>query len=86
MVVSPEGKLYDDEAESVHVPGKAGGMTILGRHAPLLAALGKGRITVATSRRGQNSQAGRETVNFDIEKGFIEVNEKRVELFIRKNS
>ena len=75
VVVSPEGKLYDGEAESVHVPGKTGGMTVLARHAPLLAALSKGRVSIT---------GGSGPGEFDIEKGFIEVNEKRVDLFVRK--
>ena len=73
-VVSPEGRIYEGESERVRVPGKIGGMTILARHAPLLGALAKGKVSLIN---------GPQKTEFDIERGFVEVDEKGVNLFVR---
>ncbi len=48
-VVSPERVLFEDEAGHVQVPAYDGLIGILPRHAPLLALLGTGVLTVRAS-------------------------------------
>ena len=74
LIISPERKLYEGQAQEVFVPGQEGGMLILSRHAPLLAALRKGTIVVKNNNSSQE---------FEIESGFIEVNEKQATILAR---
>jgi F-type H+-transporting ATPase subunit epsilon len=68
-VVSPERKVLEEGAESVTLPAADGYVTILPRHAPLIATLGVG---VLTWRRG-----GRDG-SLAIVGGFFEVSDDRV--------
>ena len=43
-IVSPDGILFEGEAERVSFPGAAGSFDILPHHAPLIAALRQGTI------------------------------------------
>ena len=43
-IVSPDGILFEGEAERVSFPGTAGSFDILPHHAPLIAALRQGTI------------------------------------------
>jgi F-type H+-transporting ATPase subunit epsilon len=50
-VVTPEGPAFDGEAEMIVVPGAAGEIGVLARHAPLIALLkaGETRVKVGDS-------------------------------------
>ena len=77
-VVSPEEMLYEGDAEEAVVPGKEGTMSILSRHAPLLAALRKGTVRILTGSKEEK---------FEITSGFVEVSKKDasfVNVFVRK--
>ena len=81
-VVSPEDTLYKGIAREVIIPAKEGIMSILPRHAPLLAALKKGTIKIFESSSEKK---------IEIESGFVEVSRKEekapedsfVNLFVR---
>src|SRR5215470_10431580 len=45
-VVTPEGPAFEGEAEMIVVPGAAGEIGVLARHAPLVAMLNAGSIRV----------------------------------------
>jgi F-type H+-transporting ATPase subunit epsilon len=45
-LVTPEGAAYEGEAEMVIVPGAAGEIGVLARHAPLIATLKAGSVRV----------------------------------------
>lgn len=62
-ILTPEKKLFSGEATLVQLPGVDGQFEILNRHAPIIAALGKGKVKV-------NSQSG--TKFFEINGGFVE--------------
>ena len=49
-VVTPEGSAFQGEAEMLVVPGAAGEIGVLARHAPLVATLKAGSIRVYTQR------------------------------------
>ena len=58
----------------VVLPAEAGTLGIMKGHVPLLASLKKGRIRV---------KQGREEKAFEIESGFVEVNEKGVTVLVK---
>ncbi len=64
-IVTPEAVVYSDEVESVTLPGVKGSFTLLKKHAPLISALGKGKVIIK----------GKENKEFDITGGFAEVNQ-----------
>ena len=47
-LTTPDGAVFDDEAEMVIVPGAAGEIGVLARHAPLIALLKAGSTRVYT--------------------------------------
>ena len=48
-LVTPDGAVFEDEAEMIIVPGDAGEIGVLARHAPLIALLRAGSTRVYTS-------------------------------------
>ena len=64
-VVTPDGPAYEGDAEMVIVPGAAGEIGVLARHAPLIATLkaGSTRVHVSSS----------EILEFATGPGFFEV-------------
>jgi len=57
-LVTPEGAAYEGEAEMLIVPGAAGEIGVLPRHAPLVAMLKAGEIRVKTRGDWQTFAAG----------------------------
>lgn len=49
FILSPAGKAFDGEAESVVAPGAQGDLGVLAHHAPMIAALRPGVTTVKTA-------------------------------------
>jgi F-type H+-transporting ATPase subunit epsilon len=57
-VVTPEGAAFEGEAEMVIVPGAAGEIGVLARHAPLVAMLKAGEIRVKSAGEWRSFAAG----------------------------
>ena len=57
-VVTPEGAAFEGEAERLIVPGAAGEIGVLARHAPLVAMLRAGEIRIRTGGEWQTFAAG----------------------------
>ena len=57
-LVTPEGPAFEGEAEMVIVPGAAGEIGVLARHAPLVAMLKAGEIRVKAGNEWQSFAAG----------------------------
>jgi F-type H+-transporting ATPase subunit epsilon len=57
-VVTPEGSVYEGEAERIVVPGAAGEIGVLARHAPLVAMLRAGEIRIRAENEWQTFAAG----------------------------
>ncbi len=74
-ISTPQKQLFKGKAESVNAPSEEGDMTVLAGHAPLLANLTKGKVTIKTPSK---------TKEFDITGGFIEVNEKGVTVLAKQ--
>jgi F-type H+-transporting ATPase subunit epsilon len=57
-VVTPEGSAFEGEAERLVVPGAAGEIGVLARHAPLVAMLRAGEIRIKAGDEWQTFAAG----------------------------
>ena len=73
-LVTPERTLYDHAAEAVELPAKNGYMEVLYGHAPLVAELGAGDVTI----HGGAGAEGGELVRYNVSWGFVEVLPNRV--------
>jgi F-type H+-transporting ATPase subunit epsilon len=68
-VVTPDGAVYDGDAEMLIVPGQAGEIGVLARHAPLVATLKAGSTRVHLG--------GSEVLEFATGPGFFKVERDR---------
>jgi len=68
-VVTPDGPIYQGEAEMLIVPGQAGEIGVLARHAPLVATLRAGSTRVHLG--------GNEILEFATGPGFFKVETDR---------
>jgi F-type H+-transporting ATPase subunit epsilon len=57
-LVTPEGAAYEGEAQMLIVPGAAGEIGVLARHAPLVAMLRAGEIRIKAENEWQTFAAG----------------------------
>lgn len=76
-ILSPQKVIYSGSAEAVTLPGTQGRFTVLDHHAPLIAALGKGKLAY----RAQ----GRETELW-IRGGFAEVRKNALAVCVEQDS
>jgi len=74
-IISPEGKVFTGEVESVNLPGTAGSFTVLSHHAALISSLKAGEITYVEN--------GNET-KLKVDSGFVEVKDNLVSVCIEK--
>ena len=68
-VITPTRTLLDEEVTSIIVPGSEGYLGVLAHHAPLIAALAPGRLTVKT--------AAEQTKVYALSGGFLEVSHNK---------
>ena len=68
-IVTPERLVYDEEVDSVNVPGIEGELGILPHHAPLVSTLGYGELRI---RKGGAEES------FAIVGGFVQVRPDKV--------
>lgn len=74
-IVTPEKVLYAGDAVSLIVPSQEGYMGVLAGHAPLVALLGKGKITIRDASKAEKE--------FQCEgKGLIEVLNNRASVLL----
>ena len=74
-ISSPQKELFKGKAQSANIPSQEGYMSILAGHAPLLANLTKGKVSV-------KAQSGAK--EFEITSGFADVNEQKVTLLVKQ--
>lgn len=63
-ILTPEKKVFTGEATGVQMPGVDGLFETLNNHAPLISALGAGKLRVNTAEGAKR---------FDITGGFVEI-------------
>ncbi len=73
-LVTPERTLFEADASAVELPSKSGYMEVLYGHAPLMAELGAGDVTIHGSAGADAADATRYNVSW----GFVEVLPNRV--------
>jgi len=72
-ILSPEKKIYSGEADGVQMPGVTGSFEVLNNHAPMIAALAKGKMRV---------RKGKENTVYQIKGGFVEVLNNQVSVLV----
>jgi F-type H+-transporting ATPase subunit epsilon len=70
-LVTPEGAAFEGEAEMLIVPGAAGEIGVLARHAPLVAMLNAGSTRIYLDRQSENVR------EFATGPGFFKVEQDR---------
>lgn len=75
-ILTPEGSIFSGEAYGVQMPGVTGSFEVLNRHAPMIAALGEGKLKVL-----QGSLTGPATF-YTIQGGFVEVLNNNVTVLV----
>lgn len=68
-ILSPDKMIFQGEAESLQLPGKDGSFGILNNHAPIIASLKSGQVTLMTNGNEQQ---------FDVNGGVVEVLNNKV--------
>ncbi|MCO5248067.1 MAG: ATP synthase F1 subunit epsilon [Chitinophagales bacterium] len=68
-ILTPEGKVFSGDVDSIQLPGIDGLFQILNNHAPLISALKEGTATVG-------SKDGNKT--FEIKSGIVEVHNNQI--------
>jgi len=78
-LVTPERILVEQDVDAVELPAKTGYMEVLYGHAPLLAELGAGDVTLhgATNAAGGGENAAKSD-RYNVSWGFVEVLPDRV--------
>jgi F-type H+-transporting ATPase subunit epsilon len=64
-ILTPERKLFSGDVYGVQLPGITGLFEVLDQHAPLVSALGKGKIKVLKDKQAFSF--------YQIQGGFVEV-------------
>ena len=73
-IISPSDTLYNGETTSVTVPSKMGPFTLLEHHAPIVAILEAGKVSL--------TDANGETKEFDIKGGFTENHDNQLTICV----
>ena len=74
QIISHEKLYFDGDVEAVFVPAVNGRIGILPRHVSLVSQLTKGEIKVVKQKNKEET--------FDIEGGFINVDQEKVSLMV----
>jgi F-type H+-transporting ATPase subunit epsilon len=73
-ITTPDKKLFSGEVKLIQLPGIDGSFEILNNHAPLISAIGKGKIKIIDN----NS----DTIFFEIKNGIVEVLKNKVTVLV----
>ena len=49
-IITPGGKLFDDQVEAITAPGLEGSLGVLANHAPIIASLKEGVLTLRKNK------------------------------------
>jgi F-type H+-transporting ATPase subunit epsilon len=73
-ILTPERKIFEGEVYGILVPGVQGYFELLDNHAPIVAALGNGRMKVLKDKNTSEE--------YKIEGGFIEMSNNKTTVLI----
>ncbi len=74
-ILTPEHKVYSGKVYGIQLPGVEGSFEILENHAPMIAALGKGKMKVLKDKNNN-------TETYEISGGFIEMLNNKASVLI----
>ncbi len=69
-IVTPDTSIYEGEVSLAQLPGLDGSFEVLNNHAPMIAALKKGKIKVIDTKK--------DTLFFEVNGGVVEVLKNRI--------
>jgi F-type H+-transporting ATPase subunit epsilon len=69
-IVTPDTTIYEGDVSLAQLPGLDGSFEILNNHAPMIAALKKGKVKVIDAKK--------ETLVFEVNGGIVEVLKNRI--------
>ena len=76
VVLTPDKKLFEGEADRVSVPGADGEFEILTNHAPIVSALVDGQISIKT--------ISNQNTSIPISGGFVEVLDNKISVLVQQ--
>lgn len=77
-ILTPEKKLFSGDVYGIQLPGISGSFEVLEKHAPMVSALGAGKMKVLNDKSGGN------VTTFSIQGGFMEVLNNRVVVLVER--
>ena len=69
-IITPDTTIYQGEISLVQLPGLDGSFEIMNNHAPMIAALRKGKLKLVDSKK--------ETLFFEVNGGVVEVLKNKI--------
>lgn len=72
-ILTPDKSLFTGEADVVTLPGVNGSFQIMNNHAPLIANLTKGKLSISR---------GTQTETYDVNGGLVEVLKNKVVVLV----
>ena len=75
-ILTPEHTIYSGQVYGIQLPGVEGSLEILDNHAPILAALGKGKMKIIKDKNQNNTES------FEITGGFVEMLNNKASVLI----
>jgi len=73
-ILTPERKVFSGKVYGIQLPGREGSFEILENHAPIIAALGKGKMKVLKDKNSADT--------YEISGGFIEMLNNKASVLI----
>ncbi len=73
-ILTPEKKIFSGNVQGIQLPGIEGLFEVKDRHAPLVSALGKGKLKIFRDRNSFE--------NYSIQGGFVEVLNNKVTVLV----
>ena len=71
-IVTPDSTIYEGEVSLAQFPGLDGSFEVMNNHAPMIAALKKGKIKVI--------EATKNTLFFDVNGGVVEILKNKIQV------
>jgi F-type H+-transporting ATPase subunit epsilon len=71
-ILSPEKRVFSGKVYGIMLPGVEGSFEMLDHHAPIIAALGKGKMKVIKEKKPDLNASGN-TEMYEISGGFVEM-------------
>ena len=71
-IVTPDSTIYEGEVSLAQFPGLDGSFEVMNNHAPMIAALKKGKIKVIEAKKN--------TLYFDVNGGVVEILKNKIQV------